>query len=146
MVFSACLSVGWFAVGHNGLAKIAAIIFAAYVLMQLKKLGFAPEYSHPISMLIWVSAAGAIVSSPLNHVYGISRISVMVAIMLLLAGTCYLWAAIIGAKSGFLIPHALASDLLAIAAMLVIGNGLGRELWGLVIDSFNMGATDSVGY
>lgn len=144
MAFSAYLMAGWFVVGNNGLARIGAIIFAAYVLMQLKKIGFAPEYQHPISMTIWVGAASAIISLPLIYNYGVSLVSVMVASLLLLSGTCYLWAAAVGAKSGFLIPHALTSDLLAIAAMLVIGNGLGRELWGYLTSLSDMGSAGSL--
>ena len=141
MAFSVYLMVGWFVVGNNALARIGAIIFAAYVMMQLKKIGFAPEYQHPISMMIWVGAASAIISSPLIHSYGLSLAYITVAGLLLLSGTCYLWGALVGAKSGFLIPHALVSDLLAIAAMLILGSGLGRELWRNFISHFDVGST-----
>ena len=141
MAFSVYLMVGWFVVGNNALARIGAIIFAAYVMMQLKKIGFAPEYQHPISMMIWVGAASAIISSPLIHSYGMARAYITAASLILLSGTCYLWGALAGAKSGLFIPHALVSDLLAIAAMLILGRGLGRELWRYLISHFDVGST-----
>lgn len=141
MAFSAYLMLGWFVVGNNALARIGAIIFSAYVMMQLKKIGFAPEYQHPISMMIWVGAASAIISSPLIYSHGFSLVYITVAGILLLSGTCYLWGALAGAKSGVFANHALVSDLLAIAAMLILGAKLGRELWRYLISNFNVGST-----
>ena len=144
---SACLFVGGWLVGNGNAFRIGWVMLLAYVLMQLKKIGFAPEYGNAVSMLIWCAAASFLASNALinRENYGISLIPLMVAALLLLAGTCYLWAEIVGAKSGFLVPHALTSDLLAIAAMLIAGRGLGGQLLHHLRGLSALGATSGGG-
>lgn len=127
MGFAAYLFAGGWLAGNVIAFRIGAIMLASYVMMRFAVASFDPGYINAVSMLVWTSAAAAIIG--LRFDYGFSLIPLLVAILLVLTGTCYLWAEISGAKSVFLAPHALASDALAIAAMLLVGRGLGGELY-----------------
>ena len=132
MGFSAYIFAGGWLAGNVVAFRIGAIMLAGYVLMRLSIASFDPSYINAVSMFVWAAAASAIVG--LRFDYGISTTPPIVALLLVLAGTCYLWAEITGAQSAFLAPHALASDALAIAAMLLGGRGLGGELYRLFDD------------
>jgi hypothetical protein len=147
MVWAAwILCAGWL-VGSGQAMRIGGVMLAAYALMQIKKIGFDESYAHAVSMAIWCAAAGLIASFGLVYrtEYGIPPIYPTVAVLLLLSGTCYLWGAWVGAKSGFALPHSTTSDLLAALAMLFTGWGLGRGAWRYLKDAGGVGLTAGAG-
>ena len=100
-------------------AKVAGVIFAAYIAVRLVKIS-GVEYQVAAFALIWLCAAiGAFLSDARR--YGISLI-------LLGVSMCYVWARVTVAPWVFGSPPFVLSDLLAVLAMLVLGAGLRQDV------------------
>ena len=136
------------------------VILIAYAGVQAgKNLPINSEYLPVIYSGIWVIAFGAIP----RHIDGnmtliVSGVPVS-KVFIGLAALCYLWARITKAPPAFGSPPYVASDLLLIAAMLLIGwsvrhdfidrlSNIGNRAFGLVADSSigHIRYGDSAGY
>lgn len=81
---------------------------------------------HTAYAIVWISAAFVAIAHSLQN-YGI-------ALMLAGVAACYIWARAAGADAHFGSMPFVASDLLAIAALLTIGGGVRHDFIGRVRD------------
>lgn len=129
MGFSAYLTIGGLLVGSSIPRNVGSVMLAAYALMQMKKMGFDGLSAHSVSFAIWCAAAMAVAAfSHRANNYGISLTYAACSFLLVLVGTCYLWARLSGSLSGAGELHSIATDTLAACAMLLAGRGLGGQI------------------
>lgn len=141
MLLAASLYVGGRLVDYSVARNVGGVIFLAIAAMRLKKILFPGLEGHAVSMLIWALAGAYLIYLSLvaRENYGISLIQISAGLMLILSGTCYLWARMVGVLSVNGQPHAATADYLLLAALILTGvSGLGC----VIADNFRSGYLD----
>jgi len=89
---------------------VAGIMLAAYAAVQARKLLFDAPHDLVISAAIWITAGGLV-----------ARHNRAAGALLAASGLCYLWARVTDAPRVFGSAPFVASDLLAVAALGMVG-------------------------
>lgn len=121
-----------FAVGNQWATRTCGAIFAAYVAVRVVD-GFpiSGELILLIFAAIWVTASCFV---PLGG-SGDKMAPLFVRAFMALSGACYLWARLTDAPRVFGSPPYVASDMLLIAAMLLIGWTLRHDIHRISADA-----------
>lgn len=144
MSLAACLYLGgWFS-NYSPAKNVGGVMFIAYGAMRLKKAIYPGLEGHAPAMLIWTLAGAYLIYLGLKNRenYGISLIQPAAGVLLILSGTCYLWARAIGVLSVNGQPHAATADYLALLAMVLVGCGLVGSVTQDSIRSWNLDNSD----